>query len=45
MTVKKYRQILNEVVKPWIEASDDFVLEEDRDTAHGTKGENGIVQQ
>ena len=45
MTVKKYRQIFKEVVKPWIEAGDDFVLEEDRDTAHGTKGENGSVKK
>ena len=43
MTNKMYVQILNDCVLPWLEAGEDFTLEEDRDGAHETKGENGIV--
>ena len=36
-------QILGPVVKPWIEAHHDFVLEEDGDSGHGP-GKSNIVR-
>ena len=36
-------QILEPVVKPWIQSGQDFVLEEDGDSDHGT-GSNNIVR-
>ena len=36
MTQKAYiNQILEPIVKPWINRGDDFVLEEDNDSGHG----------
>lgn len=36
-------QILEPVVKPWLEADHDFVLEEDNDSGHGP-GKSNIVR-
>ena len=36
-------QILEPVVKPWIQSGQDFVLKEDDDSGHGT-GSNNIVR-
>lgn len=36
--------ILEPVVKPWLERGDDFVLEEDGDSGHGTFGLNSHQQ-
>ena len=36
-------QILEPIVKPWLLAKQDFVLEEDRDASHGT-GKSNIVR-
>ena len=33
-------QILEPVIKPWIERGDDFILEEDGDSGHGKRGVN-----
>ena len=46
MTAKCYRdEILEKIVKPWLE-TDDFVLEEDHDSAHGIPRDGkGIVQE
>ncbi|KAF1964210.1 hypothetical protein BU23DRAFT_604932 [Bimuria novae-zelandiae CBS 107.79] len=45
MTQKAYiNQILDPIVKPWIKDQQDFALEEDRDSGHGT-GINNIVKQ
>ncbi len=33
-------QILEPVVRPWLEAKEDFVLEEDDDSGHGTSASN-----
>jgi hypothetical protein len=40
-------QILEPIVKPWINSKVDFVLEEDRDSAHGIgkRSRKGLVQQ
>jgi hypothetical protein len=35
MTHKKYVEILDNVVRPWVEEGQDFVLEEDGDSGHG----------
>jgi hypothetical protein len=36
MSLEMYRdQILEPIVKPWLERGDDFVLEEDNDSGHG----------
>jgi hypothetical protein len=40
MTLLGYVDILNTVVKPWLEAKEDFVLEEDGDSGHGTGPKN-----
>jgi hypothetical protein len=41
MTQKAYiDQILNPIVKPWIQHHKSFVLEEDRDSRHGTSDHN-----
>ena len=41
MSLQVYRdQILNPIVKPWIDRGDDFVLEEDGDSGHGTSKSN-----
>lgn len=47
MTAQYYRDgILDGIVKPWIERGDNFILEEDRDGAHGLpQNKAGIVQQ
>ena len=45
MTLSDYRdQILNPIVKPWIQRGDDFVLEEDGDFGHGT-GKSNIIRK
>jgi hypothetical protein len=38
-------KILEPIVKPWIDYGDDFVLEEDGDSAHGPTKNNNIVRQ
>jgi hypothetical protein len=44
MSQKAYiDQILEPVVKPWLDAGEHFVLEEDGDSGHGL-GKNNIVQ-
>ena len=44
MSLKVYRdQILEPIVKPWLDRGDDFVLEEDGDSGHGT-GKSNIVR-
>jgi hypothetical protein len=44
MTQKAYiNQILDPIVKPWIQHHNSFVLEEDRDSGHGTS-EHNIVR-
>ena len=46
MTNKKYVEILNAMVKPCLEAGEDFILEEDRDGAHGTNAPvNGMIRK
>jgi hypothetical protein len=49
MSLKTYHdQILEPVVKPWLERGDDFVLEEDQDSGHGMKGkkpQENLVQE
>lgn len=43
MTQNKYIEILEEHVVPWVKRGDNFVLEEDRDSAHGIgKGKNKV---
>ena len=37
-------QILKPVVKPWLEAGHDFVLEEDGDSGHGPSRKHNIVK-
>ena len=45
MSQKYYRDnILEPIVKPWLEEGRDFILEEDGDSGHGPKG-NNIVKQ
>lgn len=45
MTLQVYRdEILEPIVKPWLQAKEDFVLEEDRDSGHGT-GKQNIVRK
>ena len=45
MTLKVYRdQILDLIIKPWLQAGQDFVLEEDRDSGHGVSKYN-IVRE
>jgi len=45
MTLSDYRdQILNSIVKSWIQWGDDFVLEEDGDFGHGT-GKSNIIRK
>ena len=45
MTQQVYRDVILEpMVKPWLEAGQSFVLEEDGDSGHGPKG-NNIVKQ
>ena len=45
MTQKAYiSQILDPVVKPWIRDQQDFVLEEDRDSGHGTSQHNIVIE-
>ena len=36
--------ILDPVVKPWLERGDDFVLEEDGDSGHGTGKRRNAVK-
>ncbi|KAF1978872.1 hypothetical protein BU23DRAFT_448526, partial [Bimuria novae-zelandiae CBS 107.79] len=44
MSLQAYRdQILEPIVKPWIDHGDDFVLKEDGDSGHGT-GKSNIVR-
>lgn len=38
-------QILNPVVKPWLESGDDFILEEDGASGHGPSSNQNIVFQ
>ena len=46
MTHKVYRnQILEPVVKPWIESGRQFVLEEDGDSGHGGGNKENIVKK
>ena len=46
MINKKYVEILNAMVKPCLEAGEDFILAEDRDGAHGTNVPvNGMVRK
>ena len=47
MTAKYYTdEILNGIVKPWLERGDNFVLEEDHDSSHGiAKGGKGLPQE
>ena len=33
-------QVLEPIVKPWLERGDNFVLEEDNDSGHGTSARN-----
>ncbi|KAF1977077.1 hypothetical protein BU23DRAFT_662430 [Bimuria novae-zelandiae CBS 107.79] len=41
MTQRAYiNQILKPIVKPWIKHQPSFVLEEDRDSGHGTSKSN-----
>ena len=45
MTLQDYRdQILDPIIKLWIQRGDDFALEEDGDSGHGT-GKNNIVRK
>jgi hypothetical protein len=45
MTLQVYRdQILEPIVKAWLQSGQDFVLEEDRDSGHGT-GKQNIVRK
>lgn len=46
MTALYYKNtILETIVKPWIDAGEEFVLEEDQDSAHGImRYGRGIVQ-
>jgi hypothetical protein len=44
MTLVGYVDILNTMVKPWLDAKEDFVLEEDGDSGHGT-GKKNIVRE
>ena len=46
MTQKAYiKQIIEPIVKPWIDRGDNFVLEEDRDSGHGPpRGMGNIVK-
>ena len=37
--------ILDPIVKPWLERGDDFVLEEDGDSGHGTGKTRNIVKK
>jgi hypothetical protein len=44
MTQKAYiQQILEPIVKPWIDRGDDFVLEEDGDSGHGPSRSSGNI--
>jgi hypothetical protein len=44
MSLQVYRDsILEPIVKPWIQRGDDFVLEEDNNSGHGT-GKRNIVR-
>jgi hypothetical protein len=44
MSLQAYRdQILEPIVKPWLERGDDFILEEDNDSGHGTGKQNIVV--
>ena len=44
MSLQVYKnQILEPIVKPWLERGDDFILEEDNDSGHGT-GPKNIVR-
>jgi hypothetical protein len=44
MTQKAYiNQILEPIVKPWIDAGHDFVLEEDGDSGHGPPRSTGNI--
>jgi transposase len=46
MTQSVYiNQILEPIVKPWIEAGHDFALEEDGDSGHGPAHNNNIVRK
>jgi len=41
MTLQDYRdQILEPIVKPWIQEEQDFVLKEDGDSGHGLSKSN-----
>jgi hypothetical protein len=45
ITQQVYRDVILEpVVKPWLQANQSFVLEEDGDSGHSLKG-NNIVKQ
>ena len=45
MSLQIYKdEILEKVVKPWLDQSQDFILEEDGDSGHGTGRENNIVR-
>ena len=46
MTSRVYKdQIINRPVKQWIERGDDFILEEDQDSAHGVADNNNEVHR
>jgi hypothetical protein len=45
MTQRVYiDQILEPIVKPWLERGDDFVLEEDNDSGHGPDRSNPVKE-
>ncbi|KAF1946295.1 hypothetical protein EJ02DRAFT_496461 [Clathrospora elynae] len=44
LSLKVYRdQILEPIVKPWLERGDSFILEEDNDSGHGGGSSSNIV--
>lgn len=44
--MKTYRdQILDPIVKPWLDRGDDFILQEDGTIGHGKQNNNNIVRQ
>jgi hypothetical protein len=44
MTLVGYVDILNTIVKPWLNAKEDFVLKKDGDSRHGT-GKKNIIRE
>ena len=45
MSHKKYVEILKEHVKPMLDRGEKFIMEEDRDSAHGMAENNNIVRR